>query len=182
MHDTGLDLFCDAVRILANDLPPASCQIQFIITGFGGAEQITNLAYYCQNTAIEILHLSNVSPSEYKQQLYSCDAALALKIPDREITQTTFPSKVIEITSNGLLLISTRASDVPKLFDSSSAMLLQEASPQVLADTITTALLNRSTMQSIALNGQLSAMKLFESKQVGKRILDFIEAGNGNSY
>lgn len=172
--DTGIDLFCAAIDQLIETLCPDDCQVHFIVTGFGSDDKIAALQARCTNSGVRISFYPNLSPQDYLDQFRHCHAALSLRLPESQMTMTTFPSKVVEITTQGLLLISTNASDVPLLFDARSAVLLPEATPRALADAILSVLANPLEMQQIAQQGQERAMELFESKRVGTRIVDFI--------
>lgn len=172
--DTGIDLFCAATDRLIETLCPDDCQVHFIVTGFGSDDKIRALQNRGADSAVRISFYPNLSPQDYLDQFRRCHAALSLKLPESQMTMTTFPSKVVEITTQGLLLISTNASDVPLLFDARSAVLLSEATPRALADAILSVLANPLEMQQIARQGQERAMELFESKRVGTRIVNFI--------
>lgn len=175
ISDTGLDIFCDTVKLIADNLFFKSHKIHFVITGFGGSMKINNLQDYCKDTSVKIIYSPATSYEDYMKQLSLCDVGLSLKIPNREITLTTFPSKVIEITTNGLLLISTKASDVPKLFDSRSAVLLSEPTVDCLYAAIMSALRDKIGMRKIAMRGKNKAMKLFNPNTTGMQIINFIE-------
>jgi glycosyltransferase involved in cell wall biosynthesis len=176
--DTGVNLFCDAVDLLIGLLPRDVPQVHFVVTGFGSEAQIRALETRCAGTGVSISYYPDLSPTEYLDQFRRCHAALALKLPESEMAKTTFPSKVVEITAQGLLLISTQASDVPVLFDDSSAVLLPEATPDVLARAILLIVGDLPNMQQVARRGQERAMELFGSESVGKRILDFVMDSN----
>ncbi len=178
ISDTGLDIFCDAVNLIADNLSLKNQKIQFFITGFGGSIKINNLKKCCNGSLVEIIYSPSASYDDYMHQLSQCDVGLSLKIPNREITLTTFPSKVIEITTNGLLLISTKASDVPKLFDSRSAILLNEPTAECLYAAIMSVLRDKIGMRKIAMHGKNKAMKLFDPHIVGMQIINFIEKNN----
>lgn len=172
--DTGVDLFCDAGDQLAASLPRDRRQVHFIVTGFGAEERIKALAGRCDNTGIRVTFYPDASPDEYLDLFLRCQAALCLKLPESDMAMTTFPSKVVEITAHGLLLISTKASDIPYLFDHDNAVLLPEATPGELAKAIMLLVAEPQAMQQVARRGQARAMELFESKAVGKRINDFV--------
>ncbi len=92
------------------------------------------------------------------------------------VTETTFPSKVVEITSHGLLLITTRTSDVPMLFDSTQAIFLEAATGAALAAAIEAALADPAGMARIAEQGHRRAAELFDARAVGHRLLAFLDA------
>jgi hypothetical protein len=176
--DTGVNLFCETVERLIGLLPSEVCRIEFLITGFGSEAQINVLEKKCAGTAVSIAFHPDLSPAEYLGEFLQCHAALSLKLPESSMAMTTFPSKVVEITSHAVLLISTKASDVSLLFDASNAVLLSEATPTALTSAIMSVVKNLPDMQQVAQRGHERAMQLFESKCVGKRIVDFVMEGN----
>lgn len=174
--DTGVDLFCEAIDQFVKLLRRETCYVCFVVTGFGSEKKINALKTRCLNSGVRISHYPDLSPKEYLDQFRRCHAALSLKLPDSEMAITTFPSKVVDITTYGLLLISTRASDVPLLFDDSCAILLPEATPDALANAIMAIVNDPLHMQQVARHGAQRARELFDSNAVGKRINDFITA------
>lgn len=172
--DTGVDLFCNAVDLLMGSLRRDACLLEFIVTGFGSEEKIRALKERSGGTGVRISFHPDLSPEEYFEQLHRCHAGLSLRLPDSQMSLTTFPSKVVEITSHGLLLISTKASDVPLLFDASNSVLLSTASAMALAEAIMSVVSNPKGMQQVARCGQARAMELFDSKRVGTRVVNFV--------
>ena len=115
IYDTGLDLFCDALNLLlgsySSDLRRP---IHFYITGTGQLHKIEEIVNKLPaNSLIKIFIKSFLPYEAYINLLGTCHISLALKKPNTQIANTTFPSKVIEIASYGLALISTKVSDVP---------------------------------------------------------------------
>jgi glycosyltransferase involved in cell wall biosynthesis len=172
--DTGVDLFCSAVVLLIGLRRWDGCLVEFIVTGFGSEEKISELKRRCEGSGIHISYHPDLSPEEYFSQLHSCHAGLSLRLPFSPMSMTTFPSKVVEITSHGLLLISTKASDVPLLFDASNSVLLPTATAVALADAIMLVVSDPLAMQQVARRGQERAMELFDSKCVGTRVVNFV--------
>ncbi len=172
--ETGLDLFCDSVKQLVNILSITNNRIEFVITGFGGVDRIEKLQAYCSGSNVQVTYKKTLTHSEYLNQIRSCDVGLCLKMPDSDITNTTFPSKVIEITTNGLLLISTKASDVPDLFDSSCAVFLSESTSNCLVNAFMKLFSNSEEMQKIAQLGQKNAFEQFSQNTIGLRLTKFI--------
>ncbi len=172
--DTGLQLFCDTVDFLSKSTIQSNLDLVFVVTGFGGEEQIKKLQSHIGTSQIRIEQKSNLTFNEYQVVFRSCRAALCLKIPDSEIGVTTFPSKVVEITSAGLLLISTKVSDIPILFDDENAILLDKATPKKLCEAILWALENQEECKNRSIRGQSRAIELFAENHVGNKIWDFI--------
>ncbi|WP_170164748.1 glycosyltransferase [Thiocapsa rosea] len=175
--ETGLDLFCGAVERLFRVVPRDRCYLRIVVTGFGGfgsSDRIKKLQALSKHTGISVEFYGELTRPEYLRLMISCHAALALKLPDSEMGKTTFPSKVVEITSLGLLLISTSVSDVPQLFDRTNAVLLSKASASELASTICSVLNNAADMAGVAIRGRDRAYDLFGQKAVGLMVSDFV--------
>jgi glycosyltransferase involved in cell wall biosynthesis len=173
-EDTGLNLFCDAVRLIRERMDYRDGALVFVVTGFGGEGLIERLRAQIDDERVSVERKTNLSMEQYQQELASCDAALCLKLPGSGMGDTTFPSKVVEITAAGRLLISTRASDIPLLFDDRNALLLDEATPEALCSAILWALDHPEECAIRARRGRERAMELFSEVAVGQRIQDFI--------
>lgn len=172
--ETGIELFCEAVDILLLLQDQFLRKIRFVITGFGSGQMIKDLESRTLGSMVEISYSSDCTYAQYLELFSSCQIGLCLKLPESEVGMTTFPSKVVEITSAGLLLISTRVSDVPYLFNENTAVLLSRAAPQELAETILSLVNDPEKIELLARCGQRSALEMFESKKVGERIVNFI--------
>jgi glycosyltransferase involved in cell wall biosynthesis len=171
IDDTGLSLFRQGVKLLTEMQPPAPASITFVITGVGGDADLERLITDCSSGTVQIEDRRNVSQPVYLELLSGCDAALSLKLPASSISSTTFPSKVVEITSSGLLLIATSVSDIPKLFGPDEIALLENATPVAFANRIMDVSSNRVAMAKIARQGQMRAHSLFSAASVGARLL-----------
>lgn len=172
--DTGVNLFCDAVDILRKGLTADAPEIVFVVTGFGSEDIMYALSRRCQGSKVSISFGLSASPLDYRKHLLSCHAGLSLRLPSSPMSRRTFPSKVVEITSSGLLLISTRVSDIPLLFDCNSAILLDDESAETLATAIATVATSPVSASEVAFRGRLRAFELFELTSVGRRVLDFV--------
>jgi glycosyltransferase involved in cell wall biosynthesis len=90
---------------------------------------------------------------------------------------TTFPSKVVEMAAYGLLVVSTRVSDVPLLFDDSSAELLSEASPAALASVFARVIEDPGGARHRADRGLAMIRERFSSAAVGRQMAQFLGLG-----
>ena len=125
---TGLNLFIDAVRVLADQYPGLA--IHFLVTGRYPADTLAELKRQTEDRShLTISLLGDLPGQQYRALIESIDVGLCLKLPSHSLGQTTFPSKVIEFASAGVLVCSTRVGDVPLLFDSTSALLLDSEDP-----------------------------------------------------
>ena len=172
LKDTGAELFLDALDILFLKGKNISTKIKFIVTGFGDmSEQIKQIT---QNKFSSIVDFrGSVSTSEYFEILEKCQIGLALKIPTMSMGMTTFPSKVIEMAAFGLLIVSTRVSDVPKVFSDSTAVLLSETSPIMLADVINDILTAPLQYRELAIRGQNRIRTSLSPERIGKDMIEF---------
>ena len=172
--DTGIYEFCDAVIELYKLLPKDVCKINFVVTGYGERDEILSLQSKILLGGLQVDYYENMPQNEYFNLLKKCHIGLSLRAPESKLAKNTFPSKVVEITANGLLLISTMTSDIPRLFDNNSAILIKDLSADSLVESILWCLKNRNSLIKIAKNGQNIARKNFNSIYVGKEILNFI--------
>jgi glycosyltransferase involved in cell wall biosynthesis len=115
----------------------------------------------------------NVSTGEYRQILQDSHLGLCLKLPSSSMGATTFPSKVVELASNGLLVVSTKVSDVPLILDNSCAFLLGEATAQALANALTEIASHPEKSGATALKGQQKIAALLSEETVGAGLLQF---------
>ncbi|NHQ88508.1 glycosyltransferase family 4 protein [Iodobacter sp. HSC-16F04] len=173
-YDTGLDLFIQTIKQLDLKLALGLKRIRFVITGFGGESELVDLRNSISNSSIILDIKSNLSASEYRYELEQAQAALCLKLPHSEMGATTFPSKVVEIASAGLLLFSTKVSDVPLLFDENSAILLDEASPEELCSALMNFVDNAAMYEKISRNGHKAMINHLSAETVGKKLSLFL--------
>jgi len=172
LKDTGAALFLEALKLLQVKSPSVLKKLQFVATGFG------DLADQLQSAAVgdmkEFLSFQgNVTANEYQTIMRESHIGLCLKLPDSSMGATTFPSKVVELASNGLLVVSTKVSDVPLVFDDKTAFLLGEATPQALADTLLNIANHPEIACETALNGQHKIASLLSEEKVGSELLRF---------
>lgn len=176
-EDTGVSIFCDAVRMLATSpLPGAGCVV-FYVTGSGGDEQLSALQGVCTDPRLQVIWRKDLPREQYLAEFLQCHAGLSLRVPGSCMSETTFPSKVVEITGNGLLLITTRVSDVPLLFDENNAVLLEHSTARELAERIKEIMNDPDGMRIRAMGGHRRAAEVFGELAVGKRLTAFLDIG-----
>ncbi len=177
MASTGLDLFCAAVAQLGATAEPIGRRIDFIVTGIGDLKCIHDLIATLRSDWLGIEVHQGVARDVYFDLLDSCHASLSLKSPESEISSTTFPSKVIEITSRGLALVSTQVSDVGDIFTDNAAWLIQQFSDQALSDILLNMARNPAEVRRRADAGQALARARFSPPAVGRALAEFLEEG-----
>ena len=112
--------------------------------------------------------------NEYFKIVCQSHVGLCLKLSSSRLANTTFPSKVIEIAANQLLLITTKVSDIPFLFDDKSARILKSEDANALVETIIAVIENRDESEKMAEVGKLRILQTCSSDVVGKQILNFL--------
>lgn len=180
-EDTGAAIFLDALDLLRHGSPEVFDRLQFTVTGFGPcADAIERAASGRMNSFLRFC--GNVTPAEYRDILQHSHIGLCLKLPSSSMGATTFPSKVIELVSSGLLLVSTRVSDVPLLFDDTTAFLLNAATPQALAEILLDISKRTGKAHDIALNGQQEIATLLSEQKIGAELMQFWKGISGNQH
>jgi hypothetical protein len=112
---TGANQLIKSIKILKKNNSKWLQKINFIITGNGDLINDFKLLSNC-NIFPTVKVYDQLSYIDYVKVLRSCRVGLALKPKTGNLANTTFPSKVIEIANNGLLLLSTDISDVKQIF------------------------------------------------------------------
>jgi glycosyltransferase involved in cell wall biosynthesis len=177
-NDTGVDLFCNAIERLIISNKVNNIAVNFFITGFGSEEKFKKLILKCSGSKININLMQNLSQADFLKVLELCNASLVLKLPSSQIAKTTFPSKIVEIVSNRLLLITTVYGDIDYLFNESNAILLRTSKPEELEKNILHLINNPEIIKSISSKGYERSLELFSSKIVGRNLLNFINQNN----
>ncbi len=174
LPDTGLDLFVECVDHILECYPDAP--ITFNISGNYDYDLMSALAQKVEKKAGKVAMICHrgLSLSDYKKMLESMDAGLCLKLASREMGQTTFPSKVVEYSSLGILVISTCVSDVPDIFDDSSAIMLPHENPTSLAEALVSMANDRTGSRERARSGQVVAENRFSAKAVSTSIEELV--------
>jgi glycosyltransferase involved in cell wall biosynthesis len=173
---TGLDLFVAGVRQFARKHRDLAARVRFVVSGFGGADTLGALAREVIDAGVCVELHQDIGPREYRQLLAQADVGLSLRIPGTELATTTFPSKVVEFASHGLLVLSTDVSDVSLLFDECSAALLYEATPDALADRIASIVENPESHRRMAEWGRRIIASSCGRREVGARLVEFLDA------
>lgn len=172
-HETGLDLYADAIRIIARSDPDLPAR--FIVTGLYPRETLEALRAEIEGRSrIEIDLRSGLSAAEYRAVAGRADIGLSLKLPEGSMGQTTFPSKVIEYAALGMLLVATPVSDVPAIFADGAAIVLKGSDPAELAARLADAIRDRAGSAATARRGTLAVAAAMSAPAVGRKLVDFL--------
>lgn len=170
--DTGVGMFLDALRCLHADRTNAMDRFTFIITGKGSsARDIARFAEYEGRGWCTFR--GELTSSEYQRVLQRSHVGLCLKLASSAMGRTTFPSKVVEFAMHGMLLVSTKVSDVPSLFPEGSAIFIDE-SPRSLANALIWISDHSDRAARIARAGNEAILKQCGIDRVGPSLRDFI--------
>ncbi len=172
-RNMGVGLFIAAVRLLIKNKPEFKNRIHFVVTGKGDmAEEIEAFA---SGEAAEWVEFCGAVPrGKFDRIRENSHIGLSLNLPSSGLNDTVFPSKVIELSANGLLLITTRMSDVSKLFSSKDAVLLSDESPERLAGALCWAAIHRNEIFSMAKRGRDVVLHHCSPVRVGKDLSSFL--------
>ncbi|MGG1945037.1 glycosyltransferase [Trinickia sp. NRRL B-1857] len=173
--DTGLYLFAEGVRRFAKLYRALANRVRFVVSGFGGGQTLETLAREMATVGVCVELHQDIGPHEYRQLLAGADVGLSLRIPGTELATTTFPSKVVEFASQGLLVLSTDVSDVSLLFDEDSAALIREATPDALAHRIASIVENPDAHRRVAEQGRHVIEATCGRREVGARLIEFLD-------
>lgn len=164
LEEVGCKLMLAAVEILRRQHPDMVHEMHFVVTGRGPFSEIfRNLAKQAPGW---LSFGESLSRMDYVRVLNSSHIGLSLRMSAYEMGATTFPSKVVEYAEHGLLVLTTRTSDVPMLFGE-DALYLEEESPQALASLLASFPEIREKLQITAIRGRERVMNACAPEVVG---------------
>jgi len=170
--DTGADLLIDAIRLLRANSNKWVDKLEFVITGKGDCiEQFEELAEIKMHPYVKVS--GRLTDAEYTKMVESCDVGMALKPNLGLLANTTFPSKVVELSSQGLLVLTTNISDV-QLVMGDGAVYLNDDDPAMLIESLRWILENPQLAGDVAERGVLSIMSHCSMEMVGLKLSKYI--------
>ena len=173
--DTGIDLFCESIELLAHNEGRLDRRVVFKVTGVGELGKIRTLQERIQtHRKVNVELLPELSMADYVALIDTCHGSLSLKRPESSMSNTTFPSKVIEITSAGVALVSTRLGDVVSLFNDESVFFLQHYDAVDLVDIIVDMAQASGRVERVAKAGLDVCSQTFSAKAIGEKMARLI--------
>lgn len=169
---TGGQLFVDAIDYLRTLALPELVDLEFVVTGKGDMAASLQ-ALGARDGFPKVKFLGSVSRVDYVLAVQQAHVGMALKLPSSDLADTTFPSKVIELASVGLLVLSTRVSDVPALFREDGAVYVNNEDPKELAERLLWLTRNRDAVAQTAMRGQAYIEEACSPKKVGEFLKEF---------
>lgn len=170
--DTGADLLIEAIRILRRTNADWALPLSIEVTGKGPSVDALR-ALAAEPGVPRVTVLGRLSDAEYRDVLRCCDVGLALKPIGGPLADTTFPSKVIEFASVGLLVLSTEISDVRQLMGS-GAVYLSHNDPHELIRLLQQICDDRRLACTCAAEGLRTVTMHCSAPLVGQAVADFI--------
>jgi len=171
-YDTGAPLLIKAIIMLREEFPSWASNISFNITGKGDClEQFKTLA--AGSGKPEVIVHGRTTDEEYRRILAHTHVGLSLKPNSGVQADTTFPSKVIEFSSLGILVISTDMSDVRKVL-ADGAIYLEVDDPTLLIEKLRWVVEHRDAARTLSLNGVQAVSAVCAPERVGHRLSDFL--------
>lgn len=174
--DTGADLLVSAIQFLRMNPEVWMDSVEFIITGKGDCiDQFKELSKTEVPPFVRVT--GRLTDIDYGNMIQSCDVGLALKPNNGLLANTTFPSKVVELASAGLLVITTDISDV-KMVMGSGALYLDKDDVPSLIECFHWVISNPEVVKSIASAGILAVKEQCSMETAGLNLADYIFEGD----
>lgn len=172
-HSRGARLFAQAIRLLRSQPGSQAEHLRFVITGKGpAAAELERLE--TEPGRPMVTFEGTVSRDAYLAILSRAHIGLVLNLPSSDLATTTFPSKVVELAEQGLLVLSTRVSDVHLLLGEDGALWLDEAEPSALAERLLWSVQHREQSRELALTGQQRVASACAPAAIGKDLAAFL--------
>jgi glycosyltransferase involved in cell wall biosynthesis len=171
-EERGGNIFIDAIRLLMRDTPSIRQSLRIFITGQG--PMCPSLEQLAADNDDWISFEGLVGRERYLQILGMCHVGLMLNLSSSDMSHTTFPSKALEYATAGLLLISTRVSDIPALFEDDGAMLLRDETAFALAEALIEVCAAPDIAAGIARCGYERMRAACDPRMVADSIKDFL--------
>jgi len=169
--DTGAPLLVEAIRRLRERQPGWAEGLTFEITGMGDSLAAFELLAAEPGLPRVRVH-GRTTDARYLEVLHRCQIGLALKPVGGVLADTTFPSKVIEFASAGLLVLSTDISDVRRLLGP-GARYLERNDPELLIERLAEIACDRVAAALCASNGRASVERYCAPQQAGQELRAF---------
>ncbi|RZS47480.1 glycosyltransferase [Sphaerotilus mobilis] len=170
--ETGADAMIQVLDLIERRRPLWSRKLTLEISGKGDL-----VAEFSQRAGKDIgmgglvIH-GRTTDEEYQAIVRRCQVGLALKPATGQLANTTFPSKVIEMASAGLLLVTTDISDVRLIFGE-SAVYVHSEDPESIYVALQKIVSSVEESSVRALHGQAIARSACDSSQVGPKLKQF---------
>lgn len=177
MPETGADTLIEAIQRLRRESPEWVQQIRFEVTGKGPSLAAVK-ALANELGAPQVVVHGRTTDTEYREILDHCEVGLALKPIGGPLADTTFPSKVIEFSGAGLLVLTTDISDVRQLLGA-DAIYLTSNEPQDLILLLKRVADDRAAARACADAGSRAVLDRCSPQLAGRDVANFIFGRKG---
>jgi glycosyltransferase involved in cell wall biosynthesis len=150
-RDTGAPVLAQAIKILRDERFPWGDQLRFEITGKGDCLSLFEDLSKKGGCPQVVVH-GRTTDEEYERILSRTQVGLALKPNTGVLAQTTFPSKVVEFASRGILVLTTDISDVRTVLGV-GAIYLETDDARVLVEKLRWIVENPTQAAAVASHG-----------------------------
>ncbi|MDD5580244.1 MAG: glycosyltransferase [Methylobacter sp.] len=171
-EETGAPLLKNAINLLRDESSSWAKTIRFEITGKGNSLEAFKALAEDPRKPDVMVH-GRTTDNDYLQILARTQVGLSLKPNEGKLADTTFPSKVIEFASHGILVVTTDISDVRKVLGEGS-VYLDTDNPKELLKQLRWIVENRAAARDLSLKGVQAVSALCASEIVGLKLGRFL--------
>lgn len=170
-HDTGQAQIEAALGMMRALKDPVFDDVRFEIAGVGpGVEALRSFE---GDASPSVRVLGRLDADGYAALLARAHIGLSLKPVGGDVSETTFPSKTVEIAEKGLALIATDVSDVRAVFGE-TAWYLTNNDPEQLVAHIRRAATDRMALAGAAMVTQHRVAEKLSHEAVGDALRMFL--------
>lgn len=170
---TGADMLAAAIEHLRRQSILTARPLHLHVTGAGESlAQFTRLSADNSNGPAVTVH-GRLDNTGYADLLAKMDVGLALKPNTGPLAHTTFPSKVVEMANEGVLVLTTDISDVRTVLGT-GAMYLERDDPVLLAEKLRWIADNPVEASAIARSGMASVIDHCSPGRAGAKLRRFL--------
>ena len=171
-RDTGAHLLVGAITQLRKLQPVWAEGVNIAVTGKGESIDVLRQLALQPGWPRVTVH-GRTSDAEYRVIVDNAQVGLALKPRSGPLANTTFPSKVVELASAGLLVLTTDISDVRALFGT-GALYLMDESEEGLIERLKWSCENRDAAQRTAMLGMRRVLERCDPLLAGRALVSFL--------
>jgi len=170
----GIDTFLSVVPEVAGE------DVTFWVSGTGRDHEIERVRTAVDQLDDDRVEFFGTLPWEqYRERLVSADVLVNLQDPDAEISEYTFPSKLLDFMSAGGLIVSTDMSDLAETFD--DEMLIAGTTQEEIVDTLEAAVEMVRTGSGRRDVGREWVRQNCTSERIGEAAMEVINAAAAES-
>nr|AXL04828.1 glycosyltransferase [Aeromonas hydrophila] len=173
---TGAKRLISAIHEMRENNENWMNDVEFSICGMG--DSLSDFRELESTNCMPIVRVhGRLNNEQYRELLANSNIGLSLKPVGGIYADTTFPSKVVEYSSNQLLVITTDISDVKSVLGENGAFYLDGNETRELIECLKMVVTNRELINIIAINGISSLRRIMGKESVRKDMEKFIFGG-----